>query len=302
MFNPEHLRTLRAVVEEGTVLAAADELGLTPSAVSQQIAKLTETAGQPVLVRRGRNVVPTDAATVLVRIGIEMQRLDERARSELERLTHEVAGSLAVSGFATSMRSVIALAVGQMRRDHPHLELSLAELDPDVSMERLLRRQVDLAVVHDWTDQQLVFPEGIHVHLLGEDVVDLVAPADHDLPVRADGTVYLRDLHDRTWIDENPGVYNDWLVAALREAKVNYRIASTVDTYASKIALAAAGFGLCLVPRLGRDPFTDEVVFLPVRPRPVRRIFAAYRDSSQDRPAVRAMLAALDRAWHEVPT
>ena len=67
MFNPEHLRTLQAVVEEGTVLAAADRLRVTPSAVSQQLARLQQQVGQPVMVRQGRGLVPTDAAAVLVR-------------------------------------------------------------------------------------------------------------------------------------------------------------------------------------------------------------------------------------------
>ena len=72
MFTPEHLVSLKAVVEEGTVLAAADRLGLTPSAVSQQLARLQREVGQPVLVRQGRGLRPTDAAAVLVGMAEEI--------------------------------------------------------------------------------------------------------------------------------------------------------------------------------------------------------------------------------------
>jgi len=77
MFNPEHLTTLQADVEEGTVLAAADRLGITASAVSQQLSRLQRDTGQTVMARRGRTLEPTDAAAVLVRMAQQMHDLDE---------------------------------------------------------------------------------------------------------------------------------------------------------------------------------------------------------------------------------
>ena len=56
--NFEHLRALTAIVDEGTFEAAADALGITPSAVSQRIKALEASVGQ-VVVRRGAPCTPT---------------------------------------------------------------------------------------------------------------------------------------------------------------------------------------------------------------------------------------------------
>ena len=61
MFDPTLLRSLRAVIERKTVAAAAEHLGYTPSAISQQLARLRREAGVELLVRHGRYLLPTDA-------------------------------------------------------------------------------------------------------------------------------------------------------------------------------------------------------------------------------------------------
>ena len=59
MLDIKRLQILLKVVETGSVTAAADELFYTPSAVSQQLRKLEEEVGQPLLQRRSRGMVPT---------------------------------------------------------------------------------------------------------------------------------------------------------------------------------------------------------------------------------------------------
>ena len=66
MIDVRRLRVLRALADHGTVAAAAQALHLTPSAVSQQLAALEREVGQPVAERRGRGLVLTGAADVLL--------------------------------------------------------------------------------------------------------------------------------------------------------------------------------------------------------------------------------------------
>lgn len=296
MFNPEHLITLRAVVEEGTVLAAADRLRLTPSAVSQQLARLQRQVGQPVMVRQGRGLVPTDAADVLVRLAERVVDLDERARAELESLREEVSGPLVVAAFATALRGLVSPAVTLLTDRHPHLEITLREHSPEESMPALLRGEVDLVVVHDWTDRQASPRTGLQAHLLGLDPVDLVTLRDEDLTTGPDG-VDLDDLGGRVWIDDTPGVYSDWLLAALAQRALPHRIGATVDSTAARVTLVAQGFGICLLPRLGRDVLPEEVVATPLVEAPTRRIHAVHRDASTRRPAVEAAVDALGEVW-----
>lgn len=296
MFNPEHLQTLRAVVEEGTVLAAADRLRLTPSAVSQQLARLQQQVEQPVMVRQGRGLVPTDVAAVLVRLAEDVEDLDERARAELERLREQVSGPVVVAAFATALRGLVAPATRLLAERHPHLEVSVREHSPEEAMPALRRGDVDLVLVHDWTDRQVSTGAGLVAHLLGLDPVDLATLREEELHVGPDG-VDLDDLGGRVWIDDTPGVFSDWLRGALQERGLEHRIGATVDNPTARLELVANGFGICLLPRLGRDVVPDQVTTTPLIEAPTRRIHAVHRDASGRRPAVEAAVAALRDVW-----
>jgi len=298
MFNPEHLTTLQAVVEEGTVLAAADRLGITASAVSQQLGRLQRETGQPVMARRGRSLEPTDAAAVLVRMAEQLRDLDESARSELERLRQDVGGTLVVSGFPTAVYGLLAPMAARLQQRHPDLELTVRELAPEESVPAVRRGEVDLAVVHDWTDRHVPLRDRVHVWPVGLDPVDLVAPHDHRLVMR-EGGVDLEDLDGQVWIDDSPGVFSDWLLSTLESRDVRYRVGAAVDSERGKVALTAGGFGLCLLPRLGREQLPADVVALPLVEAPTRRVLAVHRDSSHGRPAVQAALGIVREVWAE---
>ncbi|MFZ4153653.1 LysR family transcriptional regulator ArgP [Streptomyces pseudogriseolus] len=76
------VRTLLAVVDEGTLDAAAAALHVTPSAVSQRVKALEQRTGR-VLLLRTRPVRPTESGEVLVRLARQVARLERDAYAEL---------------------------------------------------------------------------------------------------------------------------------------------------------------------------------------------------------------------------
>lgn len=85
------LRTLAAVVGEGSFEAAARVLHVTPSAVSQRIRALEESVGQ-VLVRRNRPCRATDAGQPLLRLAVQLRLLQREALAEARGAVDGVAG------------------------------------------------------------------------------------------------------------------------------------------------------------------------------------------------------------------
>ncbi|MDE3724189.1 LysR family transcriptional regulator ArgP [Nocardiopsis sp. N85] len=81
-FQYEHLRTLTALVDEGTFEAAARHLHVTPSAVSQRVRAMEQAVGK-VLVRRTTPVTTTPAGDVVLRHARQVLVLDEDALTEL---------------------------------------------------------------------------------------------------------------------------------------------------------------------------------------------------------------------------
>ena len=81
--NLTQLATLREFSRRGTMAKAAEALGYTPGAVSQQIAELERSVGIALLVKVGRRAVLTDAGRVLASEADRVLLAEERARQAL---------------------------------------------------------------------------------------------------------------------------------------------------------------------------------------------------------------------------
>lgn len=100
----EQLRALAAVVDQETFEAAADELRITPSAVSQRIKALERSVGS-VLVRRLKPVVPTPAGERLLRSARQLLLLADEALLALRsEQAHDAARPGSAGGVAERLR------------------------------------------------------------------------------------------------------------------------------------------------------------------------------------------------------
>lgn len=288
------MKILREVAARGGISAAAEALGYTHSAVSQQLQALERECGTPLLRRRGRGVALTDAARVLVDHTEPVLAALERAEAALAASAHGVAGRLRVGSFPTANRAILPAALAALRADHPDLELALQELEPDDSLPALKIGDLDVALAHEY---DLLAPRddpSLHrVELVSEPIFAVGAPA----PNGAAG-VALRALADASWILPAPGsACAEHVQRACHAAGFQPRAVARTGDFTVATALAEAGAGVALVPRLG---LPDRPVAAPVRPvvdPPLhRRIFVAVRAGAETRPAVAAALAALRAA------
>ncbi|MBB2910855.1 DNA-binding transcriptional LysR family regulator [Streptosporangium becharense] len=292
MFDLDQLEALRAVAREGSLTRAADLLHLSPSAVSQRLARLEKEIGQPVLQPHGRTVRLTPAAQLLAQRADQILSLVHRAHAELEHHRGLVVGSLSVAAFPTAVRGLLPHAMRALTAHHPDLRLHIHEQEAEQSLPLLARSDLDVAIVQDWVNRPLPIPRDLGTEPLLEDTADLALPAGHPLAGRA--TVGIAEIADDSWISWGPGnLCHDWLLDTLRAHNHQPRIAHTAAEYSTQLTLVHAGLGIALIPRLGREPAPSGVRILPVTPAPTRRVYAAYRRDGERRPALRAVLAAL---------
>ncbi|MEJ7635882.1 LysR family transcriptional regulator ArgP [Aeromicrobium sp.] len=81
------LRALAAVIDEGSFDAAASALHLTPSAVSQRIKSLEQSAGR-VLIRRAKPAEPTEAGHAYLRLARQVESLVQEVRATADPAEH----------------------------------------------------------------------------------------------------------------------------------------------------------------------------------------------------------------------
>jgi DNA-binding transcriptional LysR family regulator len=292
MLDLNRLKALHAVHVYGSVGAAADALMVTPSAVSQQIAKLERETGARLMERSGRGVRLTDAAGLLAEHAERILALVETAEADFEALRGEVVGRLNVAAFPTAVRGLMPGALVTLKQRHPDLWVQLNEREPERVVREVARGELDLGVIQDWLNRPMAVPEGLSKATLLDDVADVAVPADH--PLAGEREIELATLRGEQWISGSPGtVCHDWLVFTLRSASLEPVIACMADEYPTQLALVAAGLGCAIVPRLGRDCVPAGVRLVPLLPRQSRRIYAVWRTDAARRPAIRAMVEAL---------
>lgn len=296
MIDLASLVSLRAVDTHGSVSAAADALGYTPSAVSQQIKRLERQAGVELLERVGRGVMLTGPGRRLVDDGAGLLEDLERIEAALLAEAGTVAGRLRVTAFSTAMRGLVAPAMAQVLGDHPDLMITLTESEPFDAIDLVAAGHADVAVVHSWGDQALAIPEHLQTTVLARDVADVLVPVGHRLAGRTRVTPH--DLVEERWIATAEGtICRRWLTRMYDGTGRPPTIAHQAFEFESHIAMVRVGLGIALVPRLGRQALPDGVVALPVhRPVPSRAITALHRQSMTGSPAVRAVLQAIRAA------
>ena len=287
MLNLDRLRALHAVSAHGSIIAAAQTLNVTTSAVSQQLAKLESETGQTLLERHGRGVRLTDAAATLVLRTHRVLSLLEEAEAELEANETAVAGQVTIAAFATAARGLAPQAIRSLRKNYPQLAITFHEQEPHDSIPRLIRRDVDVIIINDWQNAPIALPEGLTKAPLFDDVADIALPPGHHLAKSK--TIKLSDVSGEEWIAWPSGsICHDFLMHTLRKSGHEPKIAHTAGEYETQLALVAAGLGCCVLPRLGRGAVPNGVTVLPSEPALRRHVYAAWRTHATRRNVIRA--------------
>ncbi len=257
--EPGRLRFLLAVARYGGVLAAADELGVTASAVSQQVAKLEREAGQVLLRRVPTGSVLTPAGLALAEAGEDVERALALARSRLEEAAAEVSGSFRIGGFQSFLATVLAPALPEWRERYPALRFGTVEADEADLMRDLRTGALDaIAVEHD-SGESYTPPRGTTDVPLLDEPWKLVVPT---------GSLLGTDVVDLSRI----GMPWIGLVPTAASAKAMQRVRRelggeestqhTFFSYQNALALVAAGEGVTLAPALALETLPSEGVEL----------------------------------------
>src|SRR6185437_372115 len=175
------LDALRAVGTHGSVVAAADALGFTPSAVSQQVKRLEKQTGVPLLERVGRGVMLTRHGRHLVEQGTRLLDDLEELQSGLHQQAGTVAGHLRLTAFSTAARGLVAPALPAVLAAHPGLRVTLAEREPWDAITAVAAGQADLGLVHAYGDIPLPIPAHLARTPLTRDVAEVIVRRDHPL-------------------------------------------------------------------------------------------------------------------------
>lgn len=205
------LRYFVNIVDYGSLGKAAEKLYVAQPSLSQQIAKLEDDLGVPLLVRSPQGVKPTAAGQALYRHARLVLHQMEQLRQEVREGVGAESGTVAI-GLPTTMASVLAMPVFERVRERfPCIRLQFFESMSGYLNELLANGRLDLAILFRDTATPGISALPVldeELYLMGEPGVSArartcVLAALADVPMVAPGVSNgLRLLLERTFARE----------------------------------------------------------------------------------------------------
>ena len=292
-----HLAALEAVAREGSFGRAAERLGYTQSAISQQIATLERIAGAKLLERPGgpRRVSLTEAGELLLRHAEAVVARLRAAEADIASLLAGEGGALRVGTYQSVGAKILPTLMRRFRESWPHVEIQLTEDASDEGLLKLVERgELDVSFA------MLPVLDGPFeaVELLRDPYVVLVAA---DSPLAGKHSVRVDDLEGVHLIGNRVCRTTALAESALRMRGVAAEVTFRSDDNGTVQGLVAAGVGAALVPLLAVEASDERVAVLrldpPIPPRVIQMVW--HRDRYRS-PAAEAFVEVAQQVCAEL--
>lgn len=271
MITSRQLEAFRAIMEHGTVTAAAERLGVSQPAVSKILAGLELEIGYPLFTRIKRRLAPTSEARLLAaevtRLYHSLDRISEMAREIRDRQV----GDLHVYSTPALGRTVLPDVMAAFVKRHAKAHIVFHVRSSTFINQKMVDQQIDLGFsMMPFEHPSMVTEE------LSRAAAVCVVPAGHRLARRK--VIRPADLRGERFLSfPLDGRMRHLIDAAFEQERIERSLQIDVYSSADACALAARGLGVSIVePFTARDYERDGIAVVPFEPR-IRYLFRAMR-------------------------
>lgn len=257
----DHLKSFIAITENGTFGAAGKVVGLTQSAVSQQVKTIEEQLGVKLFDRKVRPPALTvqgftflDGAKRIVR---EYEVTARATKGE------NISGNLILGAIRTSFIALLPKALSSLRERYPQLRVHAQTLDSYDLVSMVTAGRLDVAIIPSniqLNDNILWLPFAIE---------PLIVISNKEVKGKTDKYI----LENSPFIRFSRKVPSANLVnEELRKRNINVHVEMNIDSYAAIIQLVSHGLGVSVVPEQARGvAFPPNIQKLPFGNPPLNR-------------------------------
>jgi len=274
------------VSEEASFTRAAAKLHVAQPGVSAQVRQLERELGQALLDRSGRTVRLTEVGAAVLPYARAALASVSGARLAVDELAGLMRGHVAVGMVTSCPAAELPDLLAGFHRDHPAVEITLAEGNSDRLLEALRAGRLDMALIGSAGPP----PAGIETQVVVDE--PLVAAVSRSDALSASTRITLAALRTRPLISLPRGT---GLRAALDDACAGAgfqpRIAFEASDPGVLAQLAARNLGVAILPASVAHAHPAELHALTItRPRLRGRIELAWRADGPVSPAARALI------------
>lgn len=269
--NEQYLQYFVVSAEEGTITRAAERLGVSQPALSQQLKRLETALDAVLLERTPRGVRLTSSGQAFLPYAQRVLRELREARTVLNELNGLKRGLLTVGIVQTVNINLMPVVVADFNRRYSGVALNVLEYASDQIEPNLVSGKLDVGIGFLWDDQ----PDLVTEPLFEEDLM-LVVPIGHPLSNR--NVVEVRELDGMNMVNALPGSKRIWN-ACCDEAGITTKVVAEMSSIASVIVSVHYMNAATVVPAMalvGAPPAHVRSIPL-VNPKPRRVVGCMWR-------------------------
>lgn len=250
--NLKKIQAFLLVIEKGSFSDAADRLGLSQPAVSQQVKSLEDDLGVPLINRASPNIQPTKAGYYVYKIGRQLIEQWQELEAGIQAFHGTVTGTLRIGASTIPGTYLLPRWIGKFYRSHPNIDVIIDIGDSKDIHTKLLNRQIDLGIVGSEPDSKEIVSKIVAV-----DSLVLISPLAHPI-ITADHEKDPCDLlqYDFVLREEGSGTRKA-MEEGLTRCGIEIGDLRSVAQFGSTEALIAAveeGLGISYVSMLAAAP------------------------------------------------
>ncbi|MAZ15032.1 MAG: LysR family transcriptional regulator [Ahrensia sp.] len=281
--DTRQLKTLLAIQSHGTFAQAADVVGLTPSAVSQQVHALEDELRVTIFDRSSRPPRTTPEGLQVIEMARDILRREEDTKASLRG--DQIAGTLMLGSVRTSALNLLPRALVQMRQRYPDLKPNLrvslsSPLIADVAGGRL-----DAAIVAE----HLGIPDTLRWSPFLREPLMLIAPSE----IKVSDPIEM--LNTSPYIRfRSPVPLANLIDTELSRLGVVTNDVAEIDTIGSIVTCVRQGLGISVVPHVAlQEPEDQNITRLPFGNPQVNRQVGIIERTAAPRAEIIARLHAV---------
>ncbi len=173
------LETFIAIVEKGSISAAAASLGVSQPAVSKRVARLEKEMGAPLFAKGHKHSTLTSEGSVFYKSALRILDCRKKAKIQIAEISEDLYGSVTISASSIPGDYILPRLLVEFTERHPGVDVKVKVSDSQSALEDLSDRKADLAIVG--SDRSL--PGFSSIPFLHDELV-LVVGKQHPLAAR----------------------------------------------------------------------------------------------------------------------
>ena len=295
MLELRHLKTLTALREHGSLVAAATDLYLTPSAISHQLKELDQWFGVEVVNRRSRPVSFSHVGLRLLKLADDVLPQIQIAHTDIARIVHGQTGRIIFSSECHSCFDWLMPLLNQYRQQYPDVDLDFVSGFESNPHELLQNAEFDLLITAD-----PIALKGIEYFPIFEYESRLVLSNTHPL-VRVE-KITVQELAEQTLVTYPVDKHRlDIMAKLFIPANLHPKEIRTTELTQMLIQLVASGRGISALPDWVVNEYEQKGWVTSrrldcVSPKGLRRtLYAGYRTKDKEKSYFEGFLNQLDK-------